>query len=80
MTLKLLGLGLIGYIRDGFNIFDRTLVIMSFLEMWLAEIHFKGVIVLRAFRLLRMFKLAKSWKGLREIIETVMKSLGSIGY
>ena len=32
MILKLLGLGILGYIRDGFNIFDGALVVISMVE------------------------------------------------
>jgi len=32
--------------------------------------------VLRSFRLLRVFKLARSWKQLNQIITTMIKSLG----
>lgn len=36
--------------------------------------------VLRAFRLLRVFKLARSWKELNRIINTIGRSVVSVGY
>lgn len=69
MVLKLLGLGLIDYCRDSFNIFDAVIVGVSILELWLAPPSFfvdqtdvsqgGGLSALRTFRLFRAFKLAK---------------------
>ena len=33
MLLKVIGLGATGYLRDGMNIFDCTLVIISFINL-----------------------------------------------
>ena len=80
MFLKHLGLGFRNYWRDAFNFFDGTLVILSYVEYFLSGYNIGGLIVLRAFRLLRVFKLAKSWKSLRQLINTVVKSMTSISY
>ena len=54
------------YFEDAFNRFDAVVVFSSLFELVLDYTHIDlGVnpSFLRAFRLLRVFKLAKSWKG-----------------
>ena len=72
MAIKLLGLGVRDYLRDGFNCFDGILVIISMVEIAISSDNMQGLLVLRAFRLFRVFKLAKSWKSLRNMITTVL--------
>jgi hypothetical protein len=80
MVLKIFGLGLQEYVNDNFNVFDGIIVIVSLIEL----INHKegaqnsGLTVLRAFRLLRIFKIIKSWTELRVLLITVLKSLGAI--
>ena len=85
MIIKLLGLGLKGYVRDKFNLFDGFIVIVSLIEI----IHSysglgkatgsRGAIpAFRTFRLLRIFKLARSWTGLRDLLVTIGKTLKDI--
>ena len=71
MFAKFIGLGFHEYFQDKFNIFDFFIVIVSSFDLALAYSPFGnslntgggGVIsAMRAFRLLRVFKLAKSWK------------------
>jgi len=72
MILNLLGLGIKDYVADGFNIFDAIIVIVSLIDLAVAlsqtsddEEGGSGFItVLRGFRLLRIFKLVKSWETL----------------
>ena len=45
-----------------------------------ANIDSANLNVLRCFRLLRVFKLARSWKELNRVLTTVLNSLSSIGY
>ena len=66
------------------NIFDDAVVFLSFVEI-LVNATSEGssgnsLSVLRSFRLLRVFKLARSWKQLNDIITTVFNSLSSISY
>ena len=69
MLIKLMGLGIKGYTRDRFNIFDAVIVIMSTVEMVLgwADPSASGgggaISALRGIRLLRVFKIARSWKS-----------------
>ncbi len=61
MVLKLLALGFLTYVKEGFNVFDALIVIVSLLE-YSKLITAEGVTVLRAFRLLRILRLVKKWK------------------
>ena len=56
-------------LQDGWNCFDFLIVALSLVEL-LAE-GVSGLSMLRSFRLLRVFKLAKSWKSLNDIL-TIM--------
>lgn len=47
--LKIIALGFIQYMKDGWNVFDFFIVALSFLEMLLEGV--KGLSVLRTFRL-----------------------------
>jgi hypothetical protein len=81
MILKLIGLGVCVYLRDNFNIFDAIVVVLSFVEIVLEAVTgggAGGLSVFRSFRLIRVFKLARSWKDLRELLETIMESLKKV--
>lgn len=73
MVIKILGLGIRDYLRDGFNIFDSIIIIIGLLEYF--GIGNKAATVLRSFRLLRIFKIVRSWSGLRKLLKTVLASL-----
>lgn len=75
--MKLIGFGLREYVKDGFNIFDAFIVIMSYVELFMPGEN-SSLSVLRAFRLLRIFKIIKSWKSLRILLSTVLESLTAI--
>ena len=77
MIIKVFGLGIKDYLKDGFNIFDAIIIIVGLLEYF--GIGNKSVTVLRTFRLLRIFKIVRSWSGLRKLLKTVLASLQSIG-
>ena len=63
--------------QDGWNIFDFFIVVLSLVEL-LAE-GIEGLSMLRSFRLLRVFKLAKSWKSLNDTLKIMIKSMGALG-
>jgi len=67
MTLKLFGLGFLGYLQDWFNVFDGTIVLISLSEFAM-DSESSGFSVLRAFRLLRIFKLISKFKGLKSLV------------
>lgn len=66
MALKITGLGIRKYVMDGFNDFDAIIVIVGLLEF--VNAGSKALTVLRAFRLLRIFKIVKSWNTLRRLL------------
>ena len=69
MCFKIYALGLAGYLRDGYNIFDGILVMVSLsdvvIELITGGSSGAGVLsVFRTLRLLRVIKLASRSKGL----------------
>lgn len=80
MILKLLGLGFKEYSRDSYNIFDAILVVASLVEYCLStagvdQLMGGGLSALRGVRLLRVFKLARSWKSFRELLGKMFLTL-----
>lgn len=83
MAVKLIGLGIKAYVSDRMNAFDGLVVIVSVIELGLSfgNIAENGALsVFRAFRLMRVFKLARRWAELNKIVRTIFKSLSSIAY
>ena len=82
MILKLIGLGFNNYIRDGYNLFDAVIVIISLIDWTITNVaEFDAGSTLKAFkafRLLRMMKLSKSWKALQDILQKTVASLKEI--
>ena len=84
MLFKIMGLGFLNYVKDSFNLFDAFLVLISLAD-WIMfacmknlDIHNPATELLkvtRACRLLRVFKIARSWSGLQEILSKTGKSL-----
>ncbi|XP_056090591.1 sodium channel protein type 4 subunit alpha B [Rhinichthys klamathensis goyatoka] len=77
MVLKLIALDPYHYFQVGWNIFDSIIVTMSLVELFLADV--EGLSVLRSFRLMRVFKLAKSWPTLNMLIRIIGDSVGALG-
>ncbi|XP_052827737.1 sodium channel protein para isoform X6 [Octopus bimaculoides] len=75
--LKILALAPSTYFRDPWNIFDSFIVFLSLMELGLEGV--QGLSVLRSFRLLRVFKLAKSWPTLNMLIGIVAGTMGALG-
>jgi len=85
MVIKLNGFGIKGYLSDSFNIFDGTVVMISVFEMILEAVlgGFKAggaVSSLRAVRLLRVFKLARSWTSFRDLLAKMIDTAFDINY
>ena len=86
MIIKNFGMGPRLYIRDTFNIFDAIIVLLSIVDVIFtyalqggADNTSKGPITaFRAFRLLRVFKLSKSWKKLHYLLSTIGRALREI--
>ncbi|XP_072364238.1 sodium channel protein type 1 subunit alpha-like isoform X2 [Scyliorhinus torazame] len=77
MVLKIIALDPYYYFQQGWNIFDSIIVCLSLIELGLARVD--GLTVLRSFRLLRVFKLAKSWPTLNTLIKIIGNSMGALG-
>ncbi|KAA0715440.1 II Sodium channel protein brain [Triplophysa tibetana] len=77
MILKIIALDPYMYFQEGWNIFDSIIVSLSLLELCLAKV-LPGMGFLRPFRLLRVFKLAKSWPTLNMLIKIIGNSLGAL--
>uniref|UniRef100_A0A6I8NSE6 Sodium channel protein n=1 Tax=Ornithorhynchus anatinus TaxID=9258 RepID=A0A6I8NSE6_ORNAN len=77
MTFKVIALDPYYYFQQGWNIFDSIIVILSLMELGLSRMG--NLSVLRSFRLLRVFKLAKSWPTLNTLIKIIGNSVGALG-
>ncbi|XP_047029040.1 sodium channel protein para isoform X10 [Helicoverpa zea] len=75
--LKLVAMSPKFYFQEGWNIFDFIIVALSLLELGLEGV--QGLSVLRSFRLLRVFKLAKSWPTLNLLISIMGRTMGALG-
>lgn len=71
--LKVYGFGLKEFIKDGFNLFDIFVLIISWIEVALPYTY--GFSVLRAFRMLRVLKLAKFSRSLQKILRIILRSI-----
>ena len=84
MVIKLLGLGVKEYTRDGFNLFDATIVILSMIELGMEELNLDGLSAggalsaFRGVRLLRVFKLARSWTSFRNLLKVMLQTLKDV--
>ncbi|XP_028447469.1 sodium channel, voltage-gated, type I-like, alpha isoform X6 [Perca flavescens] len=77
MVLKIIALDPYYYFQERWNIFDAIIVSLSLMELCLEKVG--GMAVLRSFRLLRVFKLAKSWPTLNTLIKIIGNSVGALG-
>jgi hypothetical protein len=89
MFLRLFSMGFKIYFRSHwFNLFDAVIVVSSLIDITIAEVLFNeesksknsgsAFTALRAFRLLRVFKLAKSWKRFQLLLETMFHTLRDV--
>ncbi|XP_055302524.1 sodium channel protein para isoform X13 [Sitodiplosis mosellana] len=76
-TMKLCAMSPKFYFQVGWNIFDFIIVALSLVELGLEGV--QGLSVLRSFRLLRVFKLAKSWPTLNLLISIMGRTMGALG-
>ncbi|NP_058943.2 sodium channel protein type 10 subunit alpha [Rattus norvegicus] len=77
MAFKIIAFDPYYYFQKKWNIFDCVIVTVSLLELSASK---KGSLsVLRTFRLLRVFKLAKSWPTLNTLIKIIGNSVGALG-
>uniref|UniRef100_A0A3B4F3G7 Sodium channel protein n=1 Tax=Pundamilia nyererei TaxID=303518 RepID=A0A3B4F3G7_9CICH len=77
MVFKVIALDPFYYFQKKWNIFDAIIVSLSLIELCLEKM--KNMSILRSFRLLRVFKLAKSWPTLNKLIKIIGNSVGALG-
>lgn len=76
--LKLVGLTFEDFTKDKFNIFDLVIVIASIVELMLSDTSGGVVSALRAFRLLRLIKLARSNHTLKCLLDSIAHTIAAI--
>ncbi|XP_065438476.1 sodium channel protein type 5 subunit alpha-like [Chrysemys picta bellii] len=72
MIFKIIALDPYYYFQQGWNIFDSIIVMIGPIKTFL-EIN------LTFFRLLRIFKLSKSWQALNKLVKIMCQSVGAFG-
>ncbi|XP_072506806.1 sodium channel protein type 10 subunit alpha [Notamacropus eugenii] len=77
MVFKIIAFHPYYYFQRSWNIFDSVIVTLSLVELGLPQK--ASLSVLRSFRLLRVFKLAKSWPTLNNLIKIIGNSVGALG-
>jgi voltage-dependent calcium channel T type alpha-1G len=79
MLIKLFGYGFVKYSKDKFNLFDSFVVLMSFVDIGTSiNGGSLNLAIIKAFRLLRIFKLIKDWEKFKNIILTLADSIKPI--
>eukprot|EP00347_Sterkiella_histriomuscorum_P011811 403371009 len=82
MIIKIIGLSLKYYLQDPFNIFDCVVVVSSMVDFLVSQTvnttSNGAITALRAFRLIRIFKLAKSWKKFQNLLKTMIRTLKDV--
>ena len=76
-TAKLKGLGLDKFTQDAFNTFDSAIVFVSLIELMIGGEGGGGISALRSFRIIRLFKLLRSWVTLRRILKNMAMTMSS---
>lgn len=87
MGLKIIGMGLIEYLRDKMNIFDCSIVILSLSELVIfgsgggsAISAFRSVRIFRTFRVLRVTRLIRSLHYMKIIMDVIINNITSFVY
>jgi Ion transport protein len=77
MISKIIGYGPKAYAEDSFNLFDCFVVIMSYVDVATSGTG-SNLAIIKAFRLLRIFKLFKDWDAIKTLIATLSLSVKPI--
>ena len=86
MVIKLLGMGIKEYAGDNFNLFDAAIVIISLVEVAIERLGVgssgnQGAFsAFRSIRLLRTFKIVKSWKQFHLLLKKITSALANLRY
>ena len=78
MLVRLFGIGVRGYVRDGFNLIDGAVTICSFVE--LALLGSNVVTAFRVLRLLRLLKLLRRVPSLQQVVRVSIAALPDVTY
>ena len=88
MIMKLIGQGIESYFKDAQNIFDMIIVVLSTIDVSMyfysklnedSEIDFGSISqVLRISRLIRVFKLARTWRSFNYFLTTIGNTMTKI--
>ncbi|XP_032404158.1 sodium channel protein type 2 subunit alpha-like isoform X2 [Xiphophorus hellerii] len=76
LLLKVLALGIKGYFKVSWHIFDFIVIILSLLDLCLANV--KGLSLLRSVRLLRPLRLGRWWSALGMLMKITWFSVGNL--
>ncbi|PIK39623.1 putative voltage-dependent T-type calcium channel subunit alpha-1H-like [Apostichopus japonicus] len=76
MIMKVAAYGIFGYIKNGFNVFDGIIVIVSIIEVM--QQGSGGLSVLRTFRLLRILKLVRFMPALRRQLLVMLRTMDNV--
>ncbi|XP_004420015.1 PREDICTED: sodium channel protein type 11 subunit alpha [Ceratotherium simum simum] len=80
MFLKIIALDPYHYFRRGWNVFDSIVALLSFADVMNSIVARKQRWpFFRSLRVLRVFKLAKSWPTLNTLIKIIGHSVGALG-
>nr|XP_020826260.1 sodium channel protein type 11 subunit alpha isoform X4 [Phascolarctos cinereus] len=79
MFFKIIALDPYYYFLRPWNIFDGIIVVLSLVEIIISSSITSNLSILRSLRLLRVFKLAKSWPTLNTLIKIIGHSVGALG-
>ncbi|XP_012590773.1 PREDICTED: sodium channel protein type 11 subunit alpha isoform X2 [Condylura cristata] len=79
MGLKIIALDPYHYFRRGWNIFDCIVALLSFADVIYGTVVERRMPYFRSLRVLRVFKLAKSWPTLNTLIKIIGHSVGALG-
>ncbi|XP_076121995.1 sodium channel protein type 4 subunit alpha B-like [Alosa pseudoharengus] len=77
MVFKLIAMDPYYYFQVRWNIFDSIIVTLSLLELSLADV--EGLSMLRLFRLIRIFRLAKFWPAFNLVLRILANSVSVLG-
>ncbi|XP_005348271.1 sodium channel protein type 11 subunit alpha [Microtus ochrogaster] len=83
MCLKIIALDPYHYFRHGWNVFDSIVALLSLADVLYTNLSDKSSrsnrSFLASFRVVRVFKLAKSWPTLNTLIKIIGHSVGALG-
>ena len=78
MVMKVLADGVLGYLRNFYNVFDAAIVFVSIWEIVDESESGGGLSVLRTFRLLRVLKLVRFLPALRRQLIVLMRTMDNV--